>query len=321
MTFSTPKFWYQKRGLKAYVLRPLSWLYQLGHKINQHLLSKKISRASVPVICVGNAVAGGGGKTPTVLALYKLILSNAIAKSPYVVTRGYGTKNKEPTVVNLEKHLPKDVGDEPVLMAQHAPVIVSNNRAAAIDLAIQQGADLILLDDGFFNHTIHKDINILVVDRNMDFGNGFTLPAGPLREPLKNILPKTNAIVTIGPKFSSDLPVFESQLNTTNKPTTHDDYIGFCGIGFPEKFKATLLKEGYNLIGWYEFPDHHPYSDQNIKLMLDEAKKRNARLITTEKDFVKIPAKYKEMVDVLYIQIHFNDTDSLVTFLQESLKK
>jgi len=318
MTFSTPKFWYQKRGLKSYALLPISWLYQIAHKINQ-LRKTEPYKSDIPVICVGNAVAGGGGKTPTVLALYKQITTNKIASNPFIITRGYGTQNNQSVMVNLRLHLPKDVGDEPILMAQHAPVIVGAKRPQSIELAIQNGADLILMDDGFFNNSVEKDLKLLVVDRNMDFGNGFTLPAGPLREPLKSILPKTNAIITIGPKFTSDLPVFETNLQTTNKPTTDDDYIGFCGIGFPEKFKATLVKEDYNLIGWYEFPDHHPYSEQNIKLMLDEAKKRGARLITTEKDFVKIPAQYKEMVDVLYIQNEFENAATLVTYLTEAL--
>jgi len=320
MTFSTPKFWYQKRGWQTYLLLPISWVYQIAHKINQSRY-KNSYNAPLPVICVGNAIAGGGGKTPTVLAIYKQIIAHNIAAKPFIITRGYGAKNEHSVIVDLQQHLPKNVGDEPILMAQHAPIIVGKNRQQSIELAIKNGADFIVMDDGFFNESIKKDIKILVVDRNMDFGNGFTIPAGPLREPLKSVLPKTNGIVTIGPKFSSDLPVFQSHLETTNKPTTDDDYIGFCGIGFPEKFKATLVKEDYNLIGWYEFPDHHPYSEQNIKLMLDEAKERNARLITTEKDFVKIPAQYKEMVDVLYVQINFENNDAFVTFMNESLKK
>jgi tetraacyldisaccharide 4'-kinase len=320
MTFSTPKFWYQKRGWQAYALWPMACAYQIAHRINQSIKKTSPYTASVPVICIGNAVAGGGGKTPTVLALYKLIRARNIATNPFIITRGYGTSNAQSVQVNLEQHLPKDVGDEPILMAQHAPVVVGVDRQQSIEFAVENGADLVLMDDGFFNQSVKKDIKILVVDRNMDFGNGFTLPAGPLREPLKRILPNTHAIVTIGPKFASDLPVFESNLETTNKHTTDDDYIGFCGIGFPEKFKATLIKENYNLIGWYEFPDHHPYSEQNIKLMLDEAKQRNARLITTEKDFVKMPAQYKEMVDVLYIQINFKDNEGVVTYLKDTLK-
>ena len=320
MPFSTPKFWYKKRGFKSYALLPIAWVYQCAHKFVQ---SQKPTahHSTIPVICIGNAVAGGGGKTPTVIALIKLITAHKIAKNPFIISRGYGGNNLDSKRVNLEKHTAQDVGDEPIILAQHAPVIIGKDRKKSADMAIDNGADLIIMDDGFFNTSLHQNIKILVVDRNMDFGNGFTIPAGPLREPLKNILPKSNAIITIGPKFQSDLPVFETELCPANHAPPNGDYVGFCAIGFPEKFKATLHKSDYNLVGWHEYPDHHHYTDQDIKKLLDEAKSKNARLITTEKDFVKIPAQYKEMVDILYITLEFKSPSDIATYLKKELVK
>jgi len=322
MHFSTPKFWYKKRGLLAYALLPVAWIYQAVHKAVQMVNARNIYEASVPVLCIGNAVAGGGGKTPTVIALLQQLKNNNIAANPFIISRGYGAQDTRSKIVDLDRNTAQDVGDEPLILAQYGQVIVGTDRKSSIEIAIENGADLILMDDGFFNMSIHHDVKILVVDRNMDFGNGLTIPAGPMREPLKSVLPKSNAIITIGPKFQSDLPVFETQLAIRNADHTKGDYIAFCGIGFPEKFHATLRKENFTVVGFKEFPDHYAYKDSDIQKMLEEAKSHNARLITTEKDFVKIPAKYKERMDVLYIDLHFtNDEAALVAFLRKEIRR
>lgn len=319
MSFSTPKFWYKRRGLLAYLFLPFSWFYQQIHKINQY---RKISsyKADIPVICVGNAIAGGGGKTPTVMALIQLVKTYKIVKNPYIISRGYGGDIQHSHLVDITKDTAQNVGDEPLLLAHHAPVIIGKDRQSSIKLAQEKDADLIIMDDGFFNHSIFKDIKILVIDRNMDFGNGLTLPAGPLREPLKSILPKTDYIITIGPKFQSDLPVFESKLLILSNHIDKKNYIGFCGIGFPEKFKSTLYKSGYELEDWYEFADHHMYCNHEIKNLLDIAKNKNCRLITTAKDYVKIPARYKEMIDVLDVELKFEDEAKLIETLKQDIK-
>ncbi len=316
MSFSTPKFWYKKRGIVAYSLMPIAWLYQLIHKISQQFKGDPY-KADIPVICIGNAVAGGGGKTPTVMAIIKLIQNQKIAQNPYIISRGYRAKINQSHIVDLSKDTANDVGDEPLLLAQHAPVIIGKNREVSIKMAQENKADLIIMDDGFFNSSIYKNIKILVIDRNMDFGNGLTLPAGPLREPLKSILPKTDCIVTIGPKFQSDLPVFKSDISISSTHLDKENYIAFCGIGFPEKFKSTLYKAGFELKGWHEFADHHAYTQQEIKDLLTLAKQQSCRLITTAKDYVKIPAQYKEMIDVLEIELKFKEDTALSSCLKK----
>ena len=316
----TPAFWYQKRGLLSYTLWPIALLYQLGHIVLQKL-SKEPYTPSIPVICIANAVAGGSGKTPTAIALINLIKEKKLYKNPFIITRGYGRKTNESVLVNLDKDTFDTVGDEALLLAQHAPVIVGSNRAESARLAIEQNADCIIMDDGFFNQSIDKDINILAVDRQMDFGNGFTLPAGPLRAPLKAVLPDIDAIITIGPSFLSDKPVFEAEIQLSQEISNSTDVIAFAGIGYPQKFKNTLEDNDYNVISFHAFADHHVYAENDLKPLLENAKEKKARLITTEKDFVRLPAHYKEMIDTLPIHLSIHDQDGLTRLLKEIPKE
>ncbi|MEM9470262.1 MAG: tetraacyldisaccharide 4'-kinase [Pseudomonadota bacterium] len=315
----TPAFWYQKRGLLSYALWPVALVYQLGHIILQKL-SKDPYNPSIPVICIANAVAGGSGKTPTAIALANLIKEKNLYKNPVIITRGYGRKTNRSALVDLNKDTFDTVGDEALLLAQHAPVIVGSNRAESARFTIEQNADCIIMDDGFFNTSIEKDINILVVDRQMDFGNGLTLPAGPLRAPLKTVLPDIDAIITIGPSFLSDKPVFEAEIQVSQEISNGTDVIAFAGIGYPQKFKNTLEDNDYSILSFHAFADHHVYSENDLKPLLESAKEKKARLITTEKDFVRLPAHYKEMVDTLPIQLSIHDEDGLINLLKEEAR-
>lgn len=314
--FKTPSFWFQKPGLLSTVLTPVSWLYQAGHMINQSLQGKAY-KASIPVLCVGNAIAGGGGKTPVTIALVDLIKENGIYKNPFILTRGYGRKNNEALLVNIKKHNSEDVGDEPLLLAQHAPTIVSADRSEGARLAEKYGADVIIMDDGLLNQSLHKDLTFLVIDRQIDFGNNKTIPAGPLREPLSKILPKADAVITIGRAFdAADQPVFESALIADKKPDTGTSYVAFAGLAIPDKFKNTLLDLNYNVTAWHPFPDHHPYSPSDIEML----KATEGQLITTEKDYVRLPEDFKEKVETLPVTIQFKDTNNISKFIETHLK-
>jgi tetraacyldisaccharide 4'-kinase len=318
VTVKTPAFWYEKRCLKAYTLLPLAWLYQAGHRVYQ-AISTNSYKSKLPVICIGNATAGGSGKTPVVLALLPLIRGHGLAKNPAVLTRGYGTKNTAPLWLAQNTAPDENLPDEAILLSRHANVVIATDRAAGARLAEENGADLILMDDGFFNRKLEKDLRLLVVDRMMDFGNGFTLPAGPLREPLSRILPKTDAVVTIGPAFHSDLPVFEAGRDVPEKPDANARYIGFAGIGYPQKFRATLEQLGLSLAAWHEFPDHHRYTNAELENLQEQARQENAVLITTEKDAVKIPGEMLKNMAVLKIILKFKEEAALATFLKDRL--
>ena len=316
----TPDFWYKRgRTFTAHALRPASWLYQGAHQINKALQPKPY-KSEIPVICIGNAVAGGSGKTPTVIALVKLLKEQGICKAPYILSRGYGGTIKETTLIDNSKHSAQDIGDEPLLLSQHAPVIIGANRADSAKLAKKSGADLIIMDDGLFNQSLNKTINLLVVDRAVDFGNGLTIPAGPLREPLSKILPRVQGVICIGKAFHSDLPVIEATITPANTINTQQSYIAFAGLGRPEKFKQTLEENGINVVSWHAFPDHHPYTDQEIETLKKEAQEKDARLITTEKDFVKINSDLRNNIDVLKIELSISNDDTLTNLIKSYIK-
>ncbi len=319
MPLSTPSFWYKQRGILSALLTPVSWLYQLGHIINQTFKGTPY-RSSIPVICIGNAVAGGSGKTPTVLSLTPLLKEHKISKNPFVLTRGYGANITEPTLVDFNKHTASDVGDEALLLAKKAPTIISPNRADGAKFAEENGADLIIMDDGLQNNHLHKTLSFLVIDRQIDFGNGKTIPAGPLREPLKKVLSKTAAVICIGNALHADKPVFESSIEPTTTLDLKIKYVAFAGLGLPDKFKNTLIDMDANLVGWHPFPDHHPYTDRDIKKLHAEATAKGATLITTEKDFVRLPMKLRENIQTLPIQLQFKKPSDLLTFISKKMK-
>ena len=320
MNFKTPKFWHKKWSLLSILLIPVSWLYRLGHRLNMRMQGTPYT-SSLPVICIGNAIAGGSGKTPTVIALIKLIKEKNIVQNPIILTRGYGGENTEPTLVDISKHTAQDVGDEALLLARHAPTIVAQNRAEGAKLAEKHNAELIIMDDGLQNNHLHKDLSFLVVDRQIDFGNNRVLPAGPLREPLTNVLDKVHAIICIGRPFHSDLDVFESAITPTVTIDSTEKYIAFAGLGYPDKFKNTLLDLNINLVEWHPFPDHHAYTEQEILQLKDNAYNQGAKLITTEKDFVRLPTNQQENILTLPITLNFKSDTEITNFLKTELEK
>lgn len=319
MPLKTPAFWYRPSGFLAHTLTPAAWLYQAGHNLNQAIKTKPY-KSSLPVICVGNAIAGGSGKTPTVITLINLLKQQGIASNPAVLTRGYGGTIKKATIVKPDQHTAKDVGDEPLLLAKHAMTIISPDRAEGARLAEQNKANFIIMDDGLTNQSLNKTINLLVVDRQMDFGNCKTIPAGPLREPLSKILPKTDAVICIGEPFHSDKEVFEVTLETAGTIDTSKEYIAFTGIAFPEKFRNTLDGAGAKISGWHTFADHHNFTDSELTRLQSEAKEKNSTLITTEKDHARLPDSFKKEIETLPVEIKLKTPENLITFIQERLK-
>jgi tetraacyldisaccharide 4'-kinase len=310
MPFKTPSFWFQKSGILSALLVPVSWLYQAGHIINQKLAPAPY-KSSLPVICVGNAIAGGGGKTPTVIALKKILKNyNAV-----VLTRGYGGTISEATLVDAEKHSVKNVGDEALLISRHLPVIVCHNRADGAKLAERNNFDLIIMDDGLQNNSLVKTVTLLVIDRQIDFGNGKMIPAGPLREPLAKVLNKSDAVICIGRPLQSDLPVFEAMIEPQGNFDISKNYIAFAGLGIPEKFKNSLLDLNAKLVGWQPYADHHTYNKDDIKKLQQQAILKNAVLITTEKDHLRLPRDVANDVQTLPIKLKFTSPQTLADFI------
>lgn len=321
MPCHAPAFWWKKPGMAANALRPVARLYDAASSFRQKRITPY--KPLIPVICVGNVVAGGAGKTPAVQALAALLFNENITKFPAILLRGYGGKLHGPTNVNPGLHHYKEVGDEALLHAMHAPTIISRDRAAGVQLAQLSGADFIFMDDGLQNPSVAKTLSFLMVDESQGIGNGLTLPAGPLRETLKTALARVEAIILNGETlpFKTDKPVFRARLVPTALPDTTAPFVAFAGLGRPEKFKKTLEESGATIAAWHAFPDHHAYSDADIDRLIREADEKNAALVTTEKDYMRIPASFRGRIQFLPVTMVFDDALGITRFIRDRLPR
>jgi len=297
-----PDFWDRDDALSRLgmaLLSPLSGLYAAGLRYKARHTTPH--RVRVPVICVGNISSGGTGKTPIAIAVADAIIARG--RNPFFLTRGYGGQLKGPVVV-ARSHKAVDVGDEPLLLSRKAATVVSRDRAAGADLAIERGADVIIMDDGYQNFTLAKDLSLVVVDGPKGFGNGHVLPAGPLREPVAKGLARADAVIITG-DGNPPLPAFEGPvLRAHIGPAATESWRGqrvlaFAGIGRPEKFFRSLTELGAEIIGARSFPDHHPYTSRELETLKIQARTAKAKLVTTEKDFVRLSETDGEDVAVL----------------------
>lgn len=319
MKFKTPAFWYQPVENTPLIFRPLSplgYLYPLVGMIRA--CCSNPFKANIPVICIGNLTAGGSGKTPVALALLELLRTYEIAQNPCFLTRGYGGKEKGPLFVTATSS-PNAVGDESLMLSEHAPTIIARNRAEGAKLAQDSKHDLIIMDDGFQNPSLYKDVSLLVVDGPLSFGNRLFLPFGPLREPIDKGLSRASAIIALNghPDGLSSKPVIKASiLPVTNLPAGQK-VVAFCGLGKPEKFKKTLDQQDVKILEFHTFPDHHPYSPADLSRLKDQARQHNALLLTTEKDACRIDDL--SGISVFKIALKFDDQEELAALLKEKL--
>jgi tetraacyldisaccharide 4'-kinase len=319
-----PEFWHATSpmaGLAGGLLAPLGAAWDAASRLRRALA--RPYRAAVPVICVGNLVAGGSGKTPVVLALAGSIGASGVAV--HIVTRGYGGRLGGPLRVDPARHDAAAVGDEALLIAASSPCWVARDRAAGVRAAVAAGAAAILLDDGFQNPGIEKDLSLVVVDAEYGFGNCRVIPAGPLREPAAAGLRRADAVVLLGngdPDCvrEAGCPIFRAEL----EPVGGERFAGarvvaFAGIGRPEKFVATLNRVGASVIAAYPFPDHHPFSEVEIARLRDAAEQGGARLVTTAKDWVRLPARLREGIEVLEVRVRWRDRAAVTEFVANVL--
>ncbi|BBK39578.1 tetraacyldisaccharide 4'-kinase [Allostella sp. ATCC 35155] len=310
-----PEFW-ARRGPVPSLLRPLGALYALGGAVRWRLATPW--RAPVPVVCVGNLSVGGVGKTPVVLDLARRLAG----RQPHILTRGYGGRLAGPVRVDPAVHGAADVGDEALLLARRTPVWVARDRAAGARMAVAHHARLLLLDDGFQNPSLAKDLSLVVVDGETGFGNGLVFPAGPLREPVARGLARADALVVMGEDrhglaAASPVPVLRARL-VPRMPLSFAPgapIVAFAGIGRPAKFFATLRALGADPAAEQAFPDHHRFREDELLRLEALAAGLGARLVTTDKDAVRLPPSWRARVAVLRVAVAWEDAAALVRVL------
>lgn len=328
-----PAFWWEKPGLKASLLSPAAACY--GAVARRRL--KKIGRpAGIPVVCVGNFTLGGAGKTPTAIAVAR-ILAGA-GERVFCLSRGYGGNVAGPKRVEAGDGA-QEVGDEALLLAAAGPTIVARDRVAGAALARAQGATAIVMDDGLQNRTLAKDLTLAVVDARRGIGNGRVFPAGPLRAPLEAQLAVTDAVLVAGDGAGADpvialarargLPILHSRVVTagaTGGPLKGRKVLAFAGIGDPDKFFDTARAAGIDVAECRSFPDHHRFSAEEAAALVMDAERDGLALLTTEKDRARMTddpttQALAAKVHVLPVTMEFADEEELRRLLKAKMKR
>lgn len=349
MKLNTPRWWYVRGSRHARItrtlLKPVSWLWA-------GVTARKIARATpvdpgCAVISIGNLTMGGSGKTP--VARETLRLLRAAGVEAQALSRGYGGKEAGPLRVDPARHTAEDVGDEPLMLAIDSPAWIARDRLAGARAAVARGAEALVLDDAHQNSTLKKTLSLVVVDgetrgEEWPFGDGGVFPSGPMREPLKAGLARADAVIVLLPtdlseidpelaavfgrpqagsdRVASDsalqMPVFIARLTPAGPPPSGPQ-LGFAGIAKPWKVERSLLAAGCDLVEFVPFPDHAAYRPQDLAFLTERAALFNAGLVTTEKDWVRLPPEWRNRVVSWPVVARFEDEAGFAAFLTRNL--
>lgn len=334
ISLRAPEFWWRKAGAAAALLYPASVIYGA---ISASRMRRSGYHATVPVICIGNPTLGGAGKTPTAIAIAELLKREG--RKVFFLTRGYGGSERGPLLADPAKHDARSIGDEAPLLAAVAPTIVARDRAAGAKLAEANGADVIVMDDGFQNPSLSKDFSLLVVDGARGIGNGFVFPAGPLRAPYRPQFALAQAMLVVGDGSaggkaselarSSGLTVFSGKLlpeAASAAALKNQRVLAFAGIGAPEKFFRSLENAGAIVSATRSFGDHHRYSEAEAAELLADAKAGGLMLVTTEKDLSRMSgddklAALRAETKILRVRITFGDENAVASSILKSIAR
>ena len=332
MISESPPFWWAAPGWQAWALSPFSWAY--GRAAGWAMDRAQPVAVPLPVLCVGNFTVGGTGKTPVAMALAKAAIAQGL--KPGILSRGHGGGHGKPHLVDLHHDTARHVGDEPLLLAAHAPVAVSADRARAAALLSELGCDFLIMDDGFQSRRIRFDHALVVMDSRRGLGNGHVLPGGPVRAPLLGQLRYASSMLVMGGGDAAvdvirraaraGKPVFHASVRPVDpERLSGRKFVAFAGIGEPEKFYDTLEAAGGYIAAARNFPDHHHYSDENLRDLLLLAKSNEAELITTAKDAVRLHGgnelarSFLSALEVLEIETVFDNPGTPARIITETL--
>ena len=317
MSSEAPPFWWEEPDWKVWALSPISAVY--AAIAGRRMRSARREKVEAPVLCIGNFTVGGTGKTPVAIALAKQ--ARRMQLNPGFLSRGHGGSFAQPHIVDPPHDAAKHVGDEPLLLAEHAPVAVTPNRAAGARLLMERhGCDFLIMDDGFQSARVHIDFALVVVDARYGIGNGRVIPGGPLRARVVDQLVFTSALLKMGEGTAADAvvrqaaragrPIFEAHTEPTNTASLAGKrFLAFAGIGHPEKFFDTVRDAGGEVVLARPFPDHHFYGEDELAELVATARTDNLGLITTAKDAARlrhgVSSEFLERLDVLEIDTVF----------------
>ncbi len=323
MPLRAPEFW-RRDGAASRLLSPLAALYDAA--VAARFARIKPACVGFPVICVGNLTAGGAGKTPIVLSLAKILTGRGV--KVHILSRGYGGRMRGPLLVDPKRHDARDVGDEPLLLANAAPCWVSASRPAGARAAIAAGAQAILMDDGLQNPSLAKDWSLLVIDGGYGLGNGRVLPAGPLREDAARGIARADAVAVMGEDEAGIAGSLAGKtvLRARLAPAEPGKFAGrafiaFAGIGHPEKFFRSAEEAGARLLTRHPFADHHRYRESELAALMVRARAAGAALLTTEKDWVRLPLEWRVRVESFPVNVEWREPKELDRLLDGVLKR
>lgn len=332
MVSEAPPFWWQETDWRARGLAPFSWAY--GRIASARMERGKRERLQVPVICVGNFTVGGAGKTPTAMALARAARENG--RRPGILSRGYGGTMDGPMRVDPGHHRAKDVGDEPMLLAEAAPTVIARDRIRGARALMSEDIDMIIMDDGFQSARIDHDYALLVVDAMRGLGNGHVLPAGPVRAPVMDQIRHATALLTIGTGGGASptvrtaaragKPVYEAAI-VAREPERFSGgrLLAFAGIGDPERFYRSLEAAGAEIAVKRSFGDHHVFLEEEMAELLEISRRENLQLAATEKDVVRLRGQHGIAEELaretwpLAIDIAFDEPDRPAKIVEKAI--
>ena len=322
----TPKFWLQKNSLTSLILLPLSLFYKLGFFIKKILV--KTQKVDLPIICIGNIIAGGAGKTPVALALGEFLKKNNFEFC--YLTRGYKSNNNRVLMIeNFYQFDVENIGDEAKLLAEIAPTCIAKNRFFGYKkIRENKKFQAIIMDDGLQNFQLEYALKILVIDSKIAFGNKRLIPSGPMRQSLAEVAKNIDLFIIIGKKNlaieeeilqqNSEAKILSAQIFASNLDKfINQNIVAFCGIAYPQKFFDFIKNNGLNLIETKIYADHYQYKIEDLEGIYQEALSKNLKLITTKKDWVKFPKIFQEKIDYLDIKLEFEDETLLMNLLKK----